>query len=121
MSVAHEQLLEVIRLLALEPDEQAAAFPPFVDFVDELAVLFGDQYEVVTIQKSLQPETDARRLLDSIDETFKAMAGHHEFFVHDAISQRAEWRNIRANAKRLVVLLKLDPRPPTLSWVTYVR
>jgi hypothetical protein len=106
-----EQLLQVIRLLALEPSEQAAAFPEFVDFVDELALLFGDQYEVVKEQSGPDKLGHAARdLLETIDKAFAKMAGHHEFFTPNATSEREEWLTIRDAARRLVVLLGLDRR-----------
>lgn len=115
-------LIEVLRLLAMQPDEQASMLPNFVDVPDELALLFGDQCDTLAegeLQSGLgDPGTS---LVHEIQEVFRTMAGKDEYYSMDALRDRAEWRHIRELSRRALDSSGLPATPPNLSWVTYVR
>jgi hypothetical protein len=115
-------LVEVLRLLAMEPDEQASTLPNFVDVPDELALLFGDQCDTLAegeLQSSLGDT--ATSLVREIEEVFRTMAGKGEYYSMDALRDRAEWSHIRELSRRALDSSGLPATPPNLSWVTYVR
>jgi len=99
------QVVEMLRALAAEPDEQVAFINDFGvggEPVDELALEFDRLYGVIRTNPDLawRYET-ARPTLDRIDASFAQMSGEQNFekWTFDALRRSPEWSELRDLAK----------------------
>lgn len=121
VSVKTSQLIEVLMLLAMSPERQVDALPPFVDASDELALLFGEQCDALDDDELKHGLGNAgATLVGEIKEIFEVMMGRPELYSLSALQEREEWKRIRELSGEALMSAGIPVRAPVLNWVTYV-
>jgi hypothetical protein len=121
-STAISRVEDAVLLLGMEPNDQLAAFPPFVVPGDELTLTFHDALEIADdacgqrsgwarIRAELHP---LRMELEALDETSPG-----PWFADD-IRTDACWQRIRLIARHVLTALGVPVRSPDLSWMVFV-
>ncbi|WP_438032863.1 hypothetical protein [Sorangium sp. So ce204] len=121
VSVKTSQLIEVLMLLAMSPEGQISALPPFVDASDELALLFGEQCDALDDDDLKRGLGNAgATLVEEIKKIFEIMMGRPELYSLSALQERQEWKRVRELSSEALMSAGIPLRAPVLNWVTYV-
>ena len=114
------KLVEVIKLLALPPDEQLAVMPRLPDVPGEIADLFCDEFDLVSeeeLQRELSAGADA---LNALREVAQLLSENPEEHSEQAMRSAGLWEEARALAQNALAQLGIEPTRPSLDWITYV-
>lgn len=110
--------VEVLCLLALDPEEQIGCFPSFVVVADEIALTFGDSYQLVE-QSVRKGEFGESKKIAEIESIFNEMSGVHENWTLEALRKGIRWQRVRTIARDILQEIGTKPRKPSLSWISY--
>lgn len=114
IQVAREELIEAVHLLALSAEGQLRALPSYVVVTDELALTFGDQYDVSV------PSGAFGEILSRINQRFDEADPGDPFWRQEALFSDPRWQEIREMARSALELVGITPRAPDLGFITFV-
>lgn len=115
------QFMEILQLVALEPAEQAAIFPPFVEVPDEVVVLFGDHFDIMyREEREMVFVGESKALLMRLQEIFEEMNGKSYFYSQSAFEEHPQWQASRKIARDILRIMNIPRHQPVLYWMSYV-
>ncbi len=116
-----EKLKWSVLALAQEAEVQRSLFPEFVVVADELAL---EWEEALRLTKGLQADmTPAQKnSLEKLDQLIEAISGEEnlKFWIDDALSEFAEWIEIRRAAAEVARAFDWPLEPPPPSSALYI-
>ena len=113
------KLVEIIKLLSSDCQDQIASFPDFVCIPDEMALLFDETYQLVGQISGLPQVTLST--LKKIDTILDNMSDDNEnVWQTEALIKDSRWITIRNLAKNVLDDLGEPLKRPDISWVVYV-
>jgi hypothetical protein len=117
-----DALVEAVRLLAAEPEDQIDALPDFVHAPDEIALTYSDAY--LAARPFWGRGIYGRReevLLDGLDRFLARLSEDKSLWTLEALRTCPQWHTLRLLAREVLDALGRDRRKPVLFWVRYVQ
>lgn len=113
------QLIQAIRLVALECPEQISSLPSFVVVPDEIAITLNDT--LLTFEASDEVASLSSQLLEKMKELDKYFEDLDRVeFTLDALCRSPRWQHARALARHILVILGAESGKPDLGWIRFV-
>ena len=115
-------ILESLHLLAADCTLQEAVLPSFVHVPDEVALIFYDSFLLADqiVEAGLLSEAEILRLKE-VDQILDRMSDEKALWTHESLCNDRMWTSVRQMAAESLRLLGVEPRPPNLSWLTFVK
>jgi hypothetical protein len=114
-----DRLIEVLRLLAADADQQVAALPDFVVVTDELALLYGDEV-LVARARDRQALGSTWAAVEALDATLDRMSEIKSLWNNEALVSAPEWARVRSESRAILSDLGKPVDRPDLCWLHHV-
>jgi hypothetical protein len=117
-----EALVDAVRLLAAEPQDQIDALPGFVHVPDEIALTYSDAYLAVRPLGGRGSYGQREEgLLDGLDRFLAQMSEDKSLWTLEALRTCPQWHTLRLLAREALDALGRDRGQPDLSWIQYIK
>jgi hypothetical protein len=116
-------VIEALRLLAAPFDQQKNALPPFVVRADEVALTFGNAFDVAEqVHRAGLISVATYTRLEGIHAELARMSEpeHTDLWTDEALQYGREWNALRATAADALAAEQLPLEPVSLSLAIYV-
>ena len=114
------ELIEAVKLVALDADLQIKALPSFAYVPDEVALTL-DQFlfQLDWVSEKTTKFEQVEKKIRELHNLFSEMTDNKQFTMEEFNSAK-EWDNTRTLARKILAILDEPLTIPNLDWVTYV-
>jgi hypothetical protein len=115
---AFEQLRWATQALALDPPQQLALFPEFVDKPFELIDDYDNWYRATSWREAPPISADQRAALATLHDAVSSLPNN--LLSQNAVRVATEWSDLRTRARHVLDLFGWSCEPPPTGRAAYV-
>ena len=120
MSTLYDQVIDSVRLLSLDAEEQLACLPDWVHRPDELALILRDATVLVPqlVEDAVLSDEQGQGVL-KLDEMLAGLTDA-ALWTERGVRERQEWSKVRHAARDWLIRYGHAVRKPSLDWISYI-
>lgn len=119
--IKYKNLVDSLKLIALDYEEQVKSLPDFVHVPDEIALTFDEAFlrRRVLVEERLISE-EALKMLTELDKLFEVMSQDKSLWDNKKLKESIEWQLTRSHARTILDILGEDLTRPDFDNIDWI-